>query len=365
MRFHVLGIPHTASNSGWLACAYTQKVVKLCVMLKAGGHTVIHYGNEDSDVVCDEHVTVTKRGDLGAPEAYASFDLDSRVYRVFHGEAIAAIERRKQPHDFLLCMWGVGHKPVADAHKDMLIVEPGIGYAGGHFAPFKVFESYAILHAYYGLEAVGTAERIGWYDIVIPNYFDPDDFTFSKDKDDYLLFLGRVYRGKGLDIAIEVADAVGMELAIAGPGKTDRPSLGLVDRGERRRLLSRAKALIAPSLYIEPFCGVVTEAHLSGTPTITSDWGAFAENNIHGVTGYRCRTFEQFTWAARNIERIHHADCRHFAAKNFSLERVAKMYEEFFWSVMAVATGKGWYESKARTELDWLTRWYPPPEKKV
>jgi glycosyltransferase involved in cell wall biosynthesis len=365
LRFHILGIPHTASNKEWLACAYTQKVVKLCAMLKARGHTVIHYGNAASDVVCDEHVNVTERGDLGPASLYNIFDLNSRVYRLFHRHAIAAIERRKEPHDFLLCMWGSGHKPVADAHPDLIVVEPGIGYAGGHFAPFKVFESYAMLHAYYGLGAVGEANRMGWYDVVIPNYFAPDDFQFSAEKDDYLLFLGRVYEGKGIHIAVEIAQTMGERLVVAGPGKYAEKQegielLGFVGEEERRHVLARAKALIAPSMFLEPFCGTVTEAHLSGTPTITNDWGAFAENNVHGVTGYRCRTFEHFIWAVLNVHRIEPEACREFAESNFSVERVGEMYDEYFSSLMNVATGKGWYEpNPQRTSLDWLKRHYP------
>jgi glycosyltransferase involved in cell wall biosynthesis len=364
MRFHVLGIPHTATNKDWLCCAFTQKVLKLCAMLKAHGHHVIHYGNAASEVVCDEHVTVTWLKDLAPPKYYLEFEMEGPAYKMFFRNAIQAINERKKPHDFLLCMWGLGHKPVADAHPELIVVEPGIGYAGGHFAPFKVFESYAMFHAYYGLETVSRADRLRWYDVIIPNYYDPSDFLFQDTKSDYLLFLGRVTPGKGINIAVDVAHATNTRLIVAGPGTPFEMEgveyVGPVDENKRRHLLANARALIAPSIYLEPFCGVITEAHFSGTPVISTDWGAAAENNPHGITGYRCRTHEHFTWAIQNIDRVSPFDCRAFAEDNFSMVRVGEMYEEYFRAVMDIFTGAGWYEpNPGRGNLDWLTRRYP------
>ena len=370
MRFHILGLPHTVTSKEYNACAYTQKVVKFGKMMKARGHTIIHYGHEDSDLVCDEHVTVitnedwkTAYGDYDWRKNFFKFSTDDHAYQTFYKNAIVEVGKRKQKNDFILPFWGSGVRPICDAHPDMIVVEPGIGYAGGHWARWKIFESYAIYHAYYGLTAVGTCKQ-DWYDAVIPNYFDPDDFEFKEKKQDYFLFLGRVYDGKGIQIAIQTTQAIGAKLIIAGqnPDNLKFPPhvefVGYADVAKRKELMSNAKAAFVASMYVEPFGGVQMELLFSGTPTITTDWGSFAENNIHGYTGYRCRTFDQFVWAAENIERIDPRNCRAYA-ENFTLDKVAKTYEEYFQMVLDVHTGKGWYQRHERDNLDWLKKDLP------
>ena len=98
------------------------------------------------------------------------------------------------------------------------------------------------------------------------------------------------------------------------------------------------------------------EASKQYKQTITSDWGSFAENNLHGVTGYRCRTMGDYVDAINNIDRIKPLDCRTFG-ENFTLEKVAPRYEKYFQDVLDVYNGAGWYAEG--NGIDAMTMTYP------
>ena len=375
MRFHILHPQHTVNNKNFNGCAYTAKAYKMCKMLTERGHTVFHYGTEGGDPPCTENVVVLPKSDweisYGEHDYHSKFfkfDLNDHAYKVYNKNAIEEISKRKQKNDFILPFWGAGNREICDAHSDLITVEPGIGYAGGSWARFKIFESYAIYHAYCGTESIGTCKQ-DWYHQVIPNYFDPDDFQYTpEEKEDYFLFLGRVYAGKGVNIAVQVTESIGAKLIIAGQeslkdmGYEKTPDhvteIGYADVETRKKLMAKAKGAFVASIYNEPFGGVQVECLLSGTPTITTPWGAFSENNIHGITGYKCNNFEQFTWAAKNIDKIKPENCRLWG-ENFTLDKVAPMYEEYFQSVLNVYNGNGWYEPNPdRTNLDYMSKNY-------
>lgn len=380
IRLHVLAVPHTASTKEYTVCAFTQKVINFCKMFKEQGMYVIHYGHERSEVICDEHVTVTNDdilyqayGDHDWKTFGLKYNASDIAYKTFTENCIKEIAKRKQPGDIILPFYGNLQKPITDAHPDMYCVEPSIGYASS-YAPYKVYESYAIMHGLQGLHHISNSEY-KFYDVAIPSGFDSSEFEFRDKKDNYFLMMGRLIWCKGTDIASQVCQKLGVKLIFAGTtyGPEDcrvGPEwpkhieyVGYADVEKRKKLMAGAKGLFCPTIYNEPFGYVAIEAMFSGTPVITVDWGAFTETVQHGVTGFRCRTFEQFEWAARNIDTISPWACRQWATNNYSFEKVGKMYKEYFQSVVNISKG-GWYtENTERSELEWLTKTYPKEPK--
>lgn len=368
LRFHLLGLAHLPTSREYRPCAYTQKVVKMATMLKNLGHTVFFYGGEGSQVECDEFIQVlsnqTRRecyGDYDWKKEFFKHDPNDLAHQTFNQNAIPAINARKRPGDFLLCPMGNYDQVIADAVGIPFTVESGIGYTG-IFSKYRVFESYAWMHHVYGLMHQDDGS---WYDVVIPNYFDPKDFPYQSDKGDYALFIGRLIPRKGYEVAIQVTKELGIPLIVAGQGDlpencgTHVTHIGAVGPEKRAELMGKAKMVFTPTYYIEPFGGVAVESQMCGTPVISTDWGVFTETVLHGVTGFRCRTFDEFLWAARHADQIDPQACRDWAVKNFSMARVQVMYEQYFRNLDDL-NRSGWYEQHSdRANLDWLRREFP------
>jgi FkbM family methyltransferase len=364
IRCHLLGTfntPTTLKDDG-VGNAFASKCVRMAKILKMLGHYVIFYGVEGSDVECDEFVQVSTSGIL--EKTYGKWEQD-KVYGVgvgdlahitFNKNAIAEINQRKRFGDFLLCCFGSYQKEIADAVKIPETIEIGIGYSGS-FARFRIFESRFQMNWSYGAEGTDNGD---FYDTVIPGYFEEGDFDYSEDKEDYYLYLGRVIKRKGVAIAQQVCENIGAKLIIAGfgYGKEENQSdyeffqsiikapnveyVGFAGLEKRRKLMSKARAVFMPTTYLEPFGYVALEAGLSGTPVITTDFGAFPETIKNGVNGYRCKNFKQFVWAAKNVDKIKPARCRRWVKDNYSMGKAAKMYQEYFEQILGLY-GKGWY----------------------
>lgn len=383
-RFHVVSLPHTQTTLDYTACAYTQKVLKFCRMMKARGHEVFLYASEDNEAPCDELITIAPKKDQR--KWFGEYDFTKKFFNIdwspdkdhwtsTNARAVTEIKKRAQPTDFICLIGGVCQKGIADGLPDMMTVEFGIGYSGV-FSKYRVFESYAWMHYVQGTLGDDNGH---FFDTVIPNYFDPADFTLQVKKDDFYLFIGRMIRRKGPDIAAEVTKRIGAKLVMAGQGvdKIDGDKiiaqeltieghhikhLGHANVAQRNELMGRAKAVFLCTTYLEPFGGTSIEPMFCGTPVITTDWGAFPENIIHGQVGYRTRTLGEAVWAAQNLDKLNSPQAiRKYAIDNFGIERVGELYQAYF-EQLATLWEDGWYSKwdKGVSQYDRYTKYYPP-----
>lgn len=350
MRLHVPSLPHTETSNAFTFCAYTQKVVKFSTMMSRRGHEVFLYAGEDNEADCKEHIQLINRAEQA--DWFAEYDFSRDVFgshpgawdvaspwwQTMNTRAAEEIADRQEPGDFLCLIAGRAQQPIAN-QLNLRTVEWGVGYEGV-FAPFRAYESQAWRHHVSGL----LGERNGrFYDAVIPNFFDPDDFHLAK-KQDYLLFIGRLNESKGPHVANEIARRTGRKLVVAGQGDPnlcpDGEYVGVVRGAERAKLLAEAHAVLVPSLYLEPFGGVAVEAQLSGTPAITTPWGAFPETVTPG-SGYLCNTLREFV-AAVDGPTYSPTTIRKKALAKYSLDAVAPQFETWF-DRLATLDGEGWY----------------------
>jgi glycosyltransferase involved in cell wall biosynthesis len=345
MRFHVVGLPHSQTTKAFSWSAFTDKIRKFCNMMTSLGHEVFLYASEENEAACTEFITcITKEEQLSLnPELTESWNGKDPQWSHMNARVVDEIRVRLEPQDFICIVGGLGQKMIADAFPSAMCVEFGVGYAGV-FAPYLVFESYAWMHTVYGQMQGAYAANGRFFDAVIPNYFEVSDFPFSAQKDDYFLYMGRLTLRKGYELAAQVCRREGLPLKMAGAGQPPEgvEYLGVVGPEVRGELMSRARALFVPTLYIEPFGGVAVEAMLCGTPVITTDWGAFTETVKQGVTGFRCRTMKEFCSATAAVATLDPQVIRDYAVSTFSTEVIAAQYETYFERLLTL-WGLGFY----------------------
>jgi len=183
---------------------------------------------------------------------------------------------------------------------------------------------------------------------VVYNGINPARYEFNDSPGDYLLYLSRLNREKGVLAAIEVAKAAGQKLIIAGnsAGNAEwsffmheiQPRLnddnisfrGQVNFQEKVELLKNAKALIFPIDRREPFGLVMIESMACGTPVIGFRKGSVPEIVEHGKTGFVANTPEEMIKAIERLPEINRKTCRKTVEEKFSLKQMVDKYEKIY-----------------------------------
>lgn len=344
VTLHILSNPYGITDLRYRMDPFNVAICKLIQYMQSYGYQVYHYGHESSVVSCD-NIPVIYTHEFAPPAFDQMFQRNDQLIALFNRRASDAIGKLKRPNDLVLVLWGTSQQPAVAAHSNLYVVEPSIGYRTECvFAPYRAFTSYAQMHYYYGQRNMLCSPS--WFDAVIPNAFTPNEFEFRErvDKEDYVLYLGRIVRDKGIDVCIQATEKTEKRLVIAGPGSlsdlgyTTIPKhvecVGYVDADQRKSLLSRASALMAPTYYLEPFGNIVVEALMSGTPVITTDWGGFAETNVDGITGFRCRDFRSFVTALEQIQTIDPTICWNHAMTYYADEVVHPQFDRYFQRIL-------------------------------
>jgi glycosyltransferase involved in cell wall biosynthesis len=190
---------------------------------------------------------------------------------------------------------------------------------------------------------------------VVYNGIEVDRYPYREDKEDFLLYLGRAAPEKGAHRAILAAKEAGLPIRlavkvshpteqeywreeVAGLLSPDVQVLGEVTNDQKCDLLSRARAVLFPIDWDEPFGLVMTEAMACGTPVIATARGSVPEVVADGETGFVVSVEDYPREAAAAVRKIGDIDpkaCRRRVEERFSKEVMVEGYERAFERALA------------------------------
>jgi glycosyltransferase involved in cell wall biosynthesis len=99
---------------------------------------------------------------------------------------------------------------------------------------------------------------------------------------------------------------------------------------EKAELLGKARALLSPVDWEEPFGLAPVEAMACGTPVIAYARGALNETIVDGETGFLVDDEDGIVEAIGRLDEIDPSHCREHVKEYFSVETVSALYEEAF-----------------------------------
>jgi glycosyltransferase involved in cell wall biosynthesis len=195
-------------------------------------------------------------------------------------------------------------------------------------------------------EPLPEANYIG----TVYNGIEIEKYPFSEKKEDFLIFLGRSSPEKGILEAIEVAKKSGNKLVILAkvdpvdkvyfkekvkPLIDDRNIifLGEVEFNVKAKWLSKAKALLFPIQWREPFGLVMIESMACGTPVIAPERASVPEIVVDGVTGFIVppeNMIDAMVGKIRYINEISPEECRKHVERHFTANRMVENYIELY-----------------------------------
>ena len=200
---------------------------------------------------------------------------------------------------------------------------------------------------------------------IVENGIPIDRLQSRVHKRDYVVALGRICPEKGFHIALDAARRARVPMILAGEvfryeshqryyereivprldaQRRFRACVGLL---RKRRLLTGAKCLLAPSLAAETSSLVAMEALACGTPVIAFASGALPEVVEHGRTGFIVHSETAMAEAIGAVANLDPNECRQVARERFAAERMARDYVGVYERMLR-ESGEGHRQSAGR-----------------
>lgn len=191
------------------------------------------------------------------------------------------------------------------------------------------------------------------------NGVDTASFDPVEKSGDYLLVLGRMSPDKGIHLAIQVAQRLGMRLVLAGivppenqlyfeqqikpflaPGKVE--FVGSADHALKNQLFGGAYAFLHLVTYREAFGLTIVEAMACGTPVVGVNLGSIPELVKPGLSGTvvpyladEDQLVESVSLAVQQAGTLERGPISCYAADNFGLNRMVQGYLNTYEEVIA------------------------------
>lgn len=215
------------------------------------------------------------------------------------------------------------------------------------------------------------------YISTVYNGIDTDMFPFNQAADsqfDHMVFLARMSPEKGAVEAAKATKQTKRKLIVGA--KVDKVNeqyfsefkklvddqyvfyKGEMNHDQRIDFLGKARCLLVPIKWEEPFGLMFTEAMASGTPVITFSRGSAPEIIIDGKTGFLVNESEEHNrgdWIVKKtgleglceaIEKIYEMpkqdflqmrkNCRTHVEQNFSVEKMVNDYEKTYQKILNI-----------------------------
>ncbi len=184
--------------------------------------------------------------------------------------------------------------------------------------------------------------------VIYPPVAIPNKKDMKRVIKNYYVYVGRLYRQKGIDLLINTFNKTGKKLIVIGTGREYKSFLsvsksniifkGYLSELEKNKIVAKAMGLIFPAID-EDFGIVPVEAMALGVPVIAYYSGGVRESVIEGKTGIFFHEFSSNSLinALKRFERMKFdpSECYRQSEK-FSV----KKFENRFVSFISVALDK-------------------------